>query len=139
MQGHLIVARYIDGTVLKGVSLDVDPKKPVCHLKTDSGGTVEVALADVKALFFVKSAVGHPEYHEQKEVTPGDIRLHGARRVRAVFADNEEIVGLMNRFPPATPYFFMLPIDPASNNIRMLVNRAALKDISEITAGSPPP
>jgi hypothetical protein len=134
MQGHLIVARFIDGKVLKGVSLDVDPKKPICHLKTESGGTIEVALADVKALFFVKTAGGRAEYNEVKEATPGDSRLHGTRRVKAVFQDAEEIVGLMNRFPPITPYFFMLPIDPASNNIRMLVNRAALREITEVPA-----
>jgi len=134
MQGHLIVARFIDGRVLKGVSLDVDPKKPTCHLKTDSGGTIEVSLAEVKALFFVKTAGGRPEYNEARDAAPGDSRLHGTRRVKAVFQDAEEIVGLMNRFPPITPYFFMLPIDPASNNIRMLVNRSALREIIEVPA-----
>jgi hypothetical protein len=49
-----------------------------------------------------------------------------------VFADSEEILGLMNRFPPITPFFYMLPIDLQSNNIRILVNRAAVKEMEEV-------
>lgn len=134
MQGHLIVAHFIDGTVKKGQSLDVDPKKPTCHLKTETGGTIEIALADVKALFFVRSATGDPAHNEARESVAGDSRLVGARRVRVMFADKEEIVGLMNRYPPITRHFFMLPIDPLSNNVRILVNRAAVKEMSEVHA-----
>jgi hypothetical protein len=133
MPKNLIVARFIDGRVLKGVSLDVDPRKPFCHLRTDDQGSVKVDLVDVKAIFFVRSLIGRPKYTEEKHVTPGDSRLVGTRRVRAVFRDNEEIVGLMNHFPPIATYFFLMPVDPGSNNIRMLVNRDALKTISEIT------
>ncbi len=132
MQGHLIVAHFVDGSVKKGQSLDVDPKRPTCHLKTETGGTIEVSLADTKALFFVRSLTGDPARNEARDPLPGDSRLMGARRVRVVFADKEEIVGLMNRYPPITPYFFMLPIDPTSNNVRILVNRAAVKEMGEV-------
>lgn len=133
MQGHQIVARYIDGSVKKGVSLDVDPKRPTCHLKTETGGTIEVNLAETKALFFVKSAQGDPKHNEARDPVPGDSRLVGTKRVRVVFYDKEEIVGLMNRYPPNTPFFFMLPIDLKSNNIRILVNRAAVREMKEVT------
>lgn len=132
MQGHLIVAHFIDGSVVKGVSLDVNALKPVCHLKPADGPTVEVLLAKVKALFFVKTMVGQKDYQEGKAAAAGDPRLVGAKRVRVVFADKEEIVGLMNRFPPNTPFFFLLPIDPGSNNIRILVNRAAVKQLAVV-------
>ena len=132
MQGHLIVAHFIDGSVKKGQSLDVDPKRPTCHLKTETGGMIEVSLADTKALFFVRSVTGDSTRNEARDPLPGDSRLMGARRVRVVFADKEEIVGLMNRYPPITPYFFMLPIDPTSNNVRILVNRAAVKEMGEV-------
>lgn len=131
MQGHLIVANMLNGTVQKGLSLDVDIKRPVCHLKTQGGAMIEVALADVKALFFVKTATGRPDYNDARDTAPGDSRLVGAKRVKVTFTDSEEIIGLMNRFPPITPYFYMLPIDMASNNIRILVNRAAVKEMTE--------
>jgi hypothetical protein len=132
MQGNLIVARFKNGTVQKGLSLDVDPKRPLCHLKTDDGTVIEVKLADVKALFFVKTSTGRPHYNDGTEPVAGDSRLVGAKRVRVTFGDAETIVGLMHRFPPITPFFFMLPLDPASNNIRILVNRAAVKDLKEL-------
>jgi hypothetical protein len=134
MQGHLIVARFIDGRIEKGISTDVDPKRMTCHLLTSEGKKVAVDLANVKALFFVKTPGGRPEYQEAKGQSAGDSRLLGTKRVRMVFADKEEIVGLMNRFPPITPYFFVLPIDPQSNNIRILVNRAAVMQMNEVKA-----
>lgn len=134
MQGHLIVARFIDGRVLKGTSTDVDPKRPTCHLVTPEDKKLEVSLASVKALFFVKTTAGRPDYQEAKGQMAGDPRLLGTKRVRIVFADKEEIVGLTNRYPPVAPYFFMLPIDPQSNNIRILVNRAAVMEMSEVKA-----
>ncbi|MGH7561822.1 MAG: DUF6982 domain-containing protein [Gemmatimonadales bacterium] len=132
MHGHLIVAHLLDGKVLKGTSLDVDPKKPSCHLRPRDGESVEIALADTKALFFVKTETGRPAYNETRTPASGDARLVGTKRVKVRFADSEEIVGLMNRFPPITPYFYMLPIDPTSNNIRILVNRAAVKEMAEL-------
>ena len=133
MLGHLIVAHLRDGSVVKGQSLDVDSKKPLCHLKSETGGMVEIALADTKALFFVKSATGRKEHQESQQIVPGDSRLVGAKRVRVVFSDGEEIVGFMNRYPPITPFFYMLPVDLESNNIRILVNRAAVRSSTELT------
>jgi len=132
MLGHLIVAHFINGKVAKGLSLDVDPNKPLCHLKTDGGGMVEVALKDVKALFFVKTATGRKEHNESREIVPGDSRLVGTKRVRLVFADGEELIGLMNRYPPLGNFFYMLPVDLESNNIRILINRASVKGMAEL-------
>ena len=134
MPGNQIVAHKLDGTVEKGTSLDVDPKHPQCHLRTSSGDVLEIAMADVKALFFVKSLVGDQRQADTHLPVKGDSRLVGAKRVRVVFTDGEEMVGLMNRFPPITPFFFMLPIDPESNNIRILVNGAAVREMNEVTA-----
>jgi hypothetical protein len=32
----------------------------------------------------------------------------------------------MNRYPPNRPYYFLVPVDSGSNNIRILVNAAAV-------------
>ena len=42
-----VVAHYLDGRVVKGVSLDVDPGRPVCHIRTPAEGTLEVKLKDL--------------------------------------------------------------------------------------------
>ena len=43
--------------------------------------------------------------------------------------------GLMNRYPPNRPYFFVLPMDPASNNVRILVNREAVVEMESFSNG----
>ena len=39
-----VVARFLDGKVIKGVSLDVDPNRPICHVRTGERRMVEVKL-----------------------------------------------------------------------------------------------
>lgn len=132
-----VVARFIDGRVVKGTSLNVDATKPTFHVRT-AGGPIEVKLTDLKALFFVKSLDGDKGYHETKTATAGDARLVGGKPVTVIFKDREKIVGLTNRFPPIKPYFFMVPIDPKSNNIRILVNRSAAISIKETADDAAP-
>lgn len=130
MVTNLVVARFRDGKTLKGTSLNVDPAKPTCHIRTADRGAVEVRLIDLKALFFVKDPTGNAAHNEATEATSGDPRLVGAKRVAVKFEDGETVVGMSNRFPPLGNFFFMIPIDPKSNNIRILVNRAATKSIN---------
>ncbi len=127
-----VVAHFIDHSVIKGTSIDVDPGKPRCHIQSKEHGTLEVDLAQLKALYFVKDFAGRPEYDETRTPNPGDMRLRGSHQVRLTFLDGEELSGLMNRYPPNRPFFFVLPIDPASNNIRILVNREAVTRIEPL-------
>jgi len=132
-----VVARFIDGRIVKGTSLNVDPTKPTFHVRTPNG-PVEVKLADLKALFFVKSLDGDSAHEEAMTATDGDPRLVGGKPVTVIFKDREKVVGVTNRFPPIKPFFFITPIDPKSNNIRILVNKGAAISIREATdiAGS---
>ncbi|MDH4045663.1 MAG: hypothetical protein OEY20_10985 [Gemmatimonadota bacterium] len=121
-----VVAHFIDHSVVKGTSADVDPKRPLCHVHTPERAVVEVDLRQVKALFFVKDFGGQPDYDEQLAASAGDQRLRGSRQVELTFSDGERLGGLMNRYPPLGVFFYMLPIDPKSNNVRILVNREAV-------------
>ncbi len=133
MISNLVVARFRDGRTLKGTSLNVDPTKPTFHVRTPDQGAIEVRLVDLKALFFVKDPTGNSAHQEATAPTFGDPRLVGGRKIAVKFDDRETIVGMANRFPPVGNYFFMLPIDPKSNNLRILVNRAATVSITEVT------
>jgi len=128
-----VVARYQDGRTLKGVSMDIDPAKPIFHVRPEQGAVVEVKLSDLKALFFVRTLSGNPEYSDASTLDPADPRARGSIPVRLRFLDGEVIVGLTFHYPPNRPYFFVNPVDPRSNNIRILVNRAALKAIDQVT------
>jgi hypothetical protein len=129
-----VVAHYLDGRVVKGVSLDVDLGRPKCHIRTPADGTLEVKLTELKALFFVKDLVGDSDRSDVLKLEPSDGRAHGAYPIELEFADGERLVGLTVRYPPIRPFFFVLPADARSNNVRVLVNRAAVKRMSQ-----PPP
>jgi Family of unknown function (DUF6982) len=126
-----VVAHYIAGHLVKGSSLDVDPNKPTCHIKTAEQGMVEVKFADLKALFFVRDLAGDPAHKEEVAVDPSDARTHGACQIDVQFADGERVVGLTARFPPVRRFFYVVPADAQSNNIRILVNRAAAVQIGQ--------
>lgn len=130
MQSRL-VAHLRNGLVIKGESFDVDPAKPGCHVKTDTG-VVEVRLQDVKALFFVRDLMGDPSRTDLQEAAPDDSRLRGTTQLEIIFQDGEHLMALTNRFPPRGRLFFVVPVDPASNNSRILINQDAVTSISAV-------
>ena len=125
-----VVARFIDGRLIKGTSLDVDPAKQACHIRTKDGAIYTVELIELKALFFVKSLAGNATHDEGMELQAADRRQFGSALVEITFADGERMVGLTNRASPNGGFFFVLPVDSRSNNIRVLVNRSAVRSIA---------
>jgi hypothetical protein len=123
---HKVVAHYINGRVVKGVSHDINPKRPFCHIRTAAEGTVSVKLSDLKALFFVKDLDGDAKRKEGDMLETRDPRARGARPIQVEFADGERVVGLTAGYPPQGPFYFVLPVDARSNNVRILVNQAAV-------------
>lgn len=131
-----VVARYQDGRMVKGTSTNVDPRRPFFHVRPPQGSTVEVALGDLKALFFVRTLDGGSHRRENRPPDPTDPRCRGATVVSLRFTDGEEIVCLTNSFPPTRPYFFAVPVDTRCNNQRILVNRAAVVSMQPVTSCS---
>jgi hypothetical protein len=121
-----VVARFLDGRVLKGSCMDVQLDKPAIHLRIPGGKNEAVELKQLKALFFVRSLEGDAARDDAKQAASDDPRLRGSAPIVVHFADNESISGLTNRYPPNKPFFFILPVDATSNNIRILVNRDAV-------------
>jgi hypothetical protein len=133
-----VVARFQDGRVLKGATMDINPDKPFFHVRPAAGAAQVVALADLKAVFFVRSFDGDPAHDEDLTANPEDPRARGASLVRVLFADGEVVVGMTVRYPPNRPYFYVTPVDVKSNNVRMLVNGAATVSM-ELLSGMPTP
>jgi hypothetical protein len=106
----------------------------VFHIKTAAQGTLEVKLKELKALFFVKDLVGNSGRNDVLALEPSDGRARGSYPIDLEFADGEHLIGLTVRYPPVRPFFFVLPADSRSNNLRVLINRAAVKRMSQ-----PPP
>src|SRR5262245_21830903 len=125
-----VVAHLLNGAIIKGASFDVSPDRPICHIAPGDRGAVVVKLADLKALFFVKDLQGCPDHHDEPSVAPGDPRARGARLLDIRFRDGERVIGLAPVYSEARQFFFIMPADPKSNNVRILVNRAASEAIT---------
>jgi len=130
MQPVKIVARFRDGRMTKGYSQDFFPNKHTFHLYDHatgvSGDPIEIRLNELKAVFFVKTFEGDPDYQERKTFEPED-RASG-RRVEVSFEDGEVLQGTVLGHNPNQTGFFLFPIDTRSNNIRIFVVKEAVKE-----------
>jgi hypothetical protein len=126
---RLVVARFLDGRMVKGTTQDFLPNRPTFHVQEggDPGAVpIAVELASLKAIFFVKSFVGDPTHVE-------DLSLEQARgqgrKVRITFIDNEVLAGFAMGFNPTKPGFFLFPADPTSNNSQVFVVNSAVSKL----------
>ena len=127
-----VVARFQDGRILKGTTLDFIPTRPHFHIspldaKAGDRG-VQVETRDLKALFFVKDFDGTKHYDERKEFLPTE---KPAGRVAAVlFKDGEVLMGTTQAYEPTRPGFFLAPADPRSNNDRCFIVTSAVDKVA---------
>ena len=133
-----VVAHFIDHQIVKGTSVDVDPSRPRCHINTDDRGLMEVDLDQVKALYFVKDLGGNAAYDEAQAPSAGDSRLRGSTLIDITFLDGEHLGALTNRYPPRGRLFFVVPMDPQSNNQRILINGDAVAEMKVVEAPPAP-
>jgi hypothetical protein len=129
-----IVIRYLDGRILKGFTGDFLPTKAVFHLEVADAApgakAVEVRVAELKAVFFVRDLAGNPKHNDALEFTPG--KPVPGRKIRVVFKDGEQLVGTTQGYDPSRAGFFVIPVDSGSNNERCFVVAAAARQVSLI-------
>jgi hypothetical protein len=126
-----VIARYLDGRVIKGYCYDFSPDAPRFRLYPLGGqakrGAIEAGVLDLKAVFFVRDFVGNPAYAERKAFAGGE-RPPG-RKVTVIFTDGEVLTGYTLGYDRQRPGFFLFPADPRSNNLRVFVVSAAVRDV----------
>ena len=129
-----IVVHYQDGRINKGVTSDFFPNKDVFHLLPVNAlpetKPILVSIQELKAVFFVKTFEGNPEYKDNKEWEP-DKTVVG-RKIQVIFKDGEVLVGTTHGYQPGRPGFFIHPADPQSNNERCFVISSATQEVSFI-------
>ena len=130
MEPIKVVARYINGTVLKGFTQDFLPNKDRFHLhpaEKAAGESKEVLIKELKAIFFVQDFAGNPEYKERKMYTEGEKPT--GRKVEVTFKDGEVLIGSTLGYDPSRPGFFVFPVDTNANNIRVFAVSSAIKNV----------
>jgi len=127
MAGNLVVARYSDGRVVKGTTVDFLPGRDVMHVQAENGEITLVHHSDLKAVFFVRSLRGNPSHSESNRFDPD--RPVPGRKLRVVFADGEVLIGTTQGYQPNRPGFFLIPADPDSNTERCFVITASTREV----------
>jgi hypothetical protein len=135
-----VVARFRDGRIVKGTVRDFRADADVIMLDEDgSGEEHRISIADLKAIFFVKTFCGRSEYIERKVF--GMRKLKG-RKALVKFDDKETMVGYIDGEVPwnkgfsletsgkKTHGFFLTPTDGDCNNDRVFVVGDAIQDIT---------
>ncbi len=137
-----VVVRYTDGRLLRGFLAMGDLAKlqenvsDLFRIEGPDGNPVEVRASELKAIFFVKSFEGNPDYSEFKVFST---RPCGKGVwVRVHFADGEVIEGVApNCFDTySKPVFYVTPPDPGSNNQAILVSKRSLKEMQVLGLAS---
>ena len=116
-----VVVAYLDGRRLKGYVYNFSALRDSFHLLPQENPLqergAEVALKDLKAVFFVKDFIGDREYRGRPIAEPP---MHG-RKIEVTFSDGENIFGKTEGYNPQKLGFFMFPADPESNDLRIFV------------------
>ena len=131
-----VVARFLDGRILKGFTRNFDPRRRTFELfdpegDGSEGELISVRLSDLKTLFFVRDFKGDPSYKERHEFE-GPFT---GRRMSIQFKDGEVMVGTTFGFDAERDGFFFFPADPRSNNEKAFVNSGAVKTITNLPRG----
>ncbi len=124
-----VVVRYKSGRTLKGYTHDFKPLVDAFHLVDQTGNTHTVKCQDLKAVFFVKTFAGNSKYEEKKHFTQVNCAALKGLKVKLTFLDGEMIRGFSLGYGRDRVGFYLIPIDPSSNNDRIYVVTSALKDV----------
>lgn len=127
-----VVVACLDGRRLKGHVYNFSMAKDSFRLfpqedSHENEGT-DICLKDLKAIFFVKDFVGHPEHYDVQNVP---LHAHG-RALEVNFPDGERIIGTTEAFNPARIGFFLFPVDQTGNNIRVFVINKSAREIKRL-------
>ncbi len=129
-----IVIRYTDKRIVKGVTVDFSPNRDIFHITpvgfSPSDKPLEVRIADLKAIFFVKDFTGNPKYEDKKNFEPGKPIL--GRKIRVLFKDGEILIGTTQGYQLNRQGFFVIPADSQSNVERCYVVTKATREVKFI-------
>jgi hypothetical protein len=134
---NLVVARYRDGKMIRGITHDFGPQKKVFHVSTVErhgrttvdGKVFEIFLSELKAVFFVKSLEGRQGPPSLKGLMEEKLETQGLMKVRITFFDGEILVGTTHGYTPERDGFFVVPLERDSNNLRIFVVSGSVKKV----------
>jgi hypothetical protein len=123
-----IVARFVDGTTMKGFTNDFVASRTQLTLFQSAepeSTSVVVPFQSLKAVFFVRHFAGNPDYRERKTFC-GPAQ---GRKIHVTFNDGETLVGTTQAYRAGGTGFYVTPADPRANNVRVFVLSSAVRQV----------
>jgi hypothetical protein len=125
-----VVVATSDDRRIKGFTWDFAPNREKFHVADpqDEHKVVELSIADLKAIFFVKTFEGIPT-HQSPAFTEESLEGVIGLKIKVTFTDGEVMFGTTNGYQPGRTGFFVMPADKACNNERVYVVSAATQSV----------
>ena len=120
-----MIARFKDGSLIKGKIHDFFIDNSKFRFETTKGEKRKISVEELKAIFWVKDFQGNKNHRDKFNF---DLDI-GGRRIRVRFFDGELIIGHTIGYSPNKPGFFMVPLDTESNNKGVFVIKSATEII----------
>lgn len=121
-----VVARYVDGPVLKGHARGFTPARGLLQVSptpdAPPSSVITVPLRHLKAVFFVNDLEGAAFNMEPSAAQRG-------RNIVVTFTDGEVLTGTTLNYTIDGPGFFLTPHEQRGNNIRIFVVAAAVRQV----------
>jgi Family of unknown function (DUF6982) len=141
--GDQAVLHVRAGKLLKGLLTDFTPTADTVHLQIESvpeKAPIEVKVADLKAIYYVRSLTGNKQYKKKRYFGAADPK---GKRIMVRFKDGEILCGFiegelpwkegfLTATDPNLKGFFIYPADPEGNNTKVFVVTTAVEDIRRL-------
>lgn len=124
-----VVVRFADGRVMKGVTQDFSPMRPLFHLHVAGGEMTPIQTKLLKAVFVVRDLEGDRARQDTKGFLTLPAETNAGKKIAVRFKDGELICGYTNAWTPERPGFFVTPADPNTNNVRVYVVSASAAEV----------
>jgi len=130
---NLVVAHYLGGKLAKGTAPDFNQNRDTFHVftKTDQIEGTLIYIDDLKAVFFVKTLEGNPEY-EDPVFSEEAIKCLAGMKLKIHFKDGEVMYVTTEGYSPARKGFFVFPIDQCCNNEKVYINTISTHSVEVI-------
>jgi hypothetical protein len=130
-----VVVALLDGTRAGGFLYNFSPNATELLLfpkeSDDRSHARLLGTAEIKAVFFVKTHEGNRVHREAMRKGPEepDRKRHRGHRMKVTFADGEVLEGTAEVYNPVRIGFFVYPVDPRSNNLRIFIINANVRAV----------
>lgn len=125
-----VVVRYLDGRVVKGTTEDFFPNRPCFHLHPlGAQEKVDVRCKELKAVFFVRDFAGDPKRTDAAGFERATPDINKGKKIAVRFKDGEVLCGYTLTYLPDREGYFLVPADPANNNLRVYVLAHAVREV----------